>query len=128
MRISDWSSDVCSSDLEALPFKGVRAVRLRGTAARTERTTGALRRAGRVGMGWVSPPPPQSRPNPIPIPAFPLKGTANSRTLPARRHARYDAHHAPLPPPRCHRRLQRDRESDGQGKVVAVTLDRGWTR
>src|SRR3546814_7774215 len=51
-----------SSGVEALPFKGVRAVRLRGTAARTERTTGTLRRAGRVGRGWVSPPPPQSRP------------------------------------------------------------------
>src|SRR3546814_19851618 len=36
----------------SLPFKGVRALRLRGTAARLDRTHGALRRAGRVGVGW----------------------------------------------------------------------------
>src|SRR3546814_20915668 len=41
----------------SLPFKGVRAIRLRGTAARVDRTPGALRRAGRAGVGmgfgWV---------------------------------------------------------------------------
>jgi hypothetical protein len=41
--------------LFSLPFKGVRMVRLRGTAARTDRTPGALRRAGRAGVGMVFP-------------------------------------------------------------------------
>src|SRR3546814_4907233 len=35
----------------SLPFKGVRMACLRGTAAQASRTPGALRRAGRAGVG-----------------------------------------------------------------------------
>src|SRR3546814_14595567 len=59
---------------EALPFKGVRAVCLCGAAARTERTTGALRRAGRVGWEWVGVGIAAMVGKPIPTPALPLKG------------------------------------------------------
>jgi len=45
----------CLPFLFSLPFKGVRAACLRGIAAQADRTPGALRRAGRAGVGMVLP-------------------------------------------------------------------------
>src|SRR3546814_10808524 len=45
MRISDWSSDVCSSDLEAMKIK---------TASRKVRTSGQLREVEGAAVPWRS--------------------------------------------------------------------------
>jgi hypothetical protein len=78
------------ASLEALPFKGVRAVCLRGIAARTDRTTGALRRAGRFGCGWGSVRAgfdnDATDRKPAPTPALPLRERETSSPAPAAAH------------------------------------------
>src|SRR3546814_1596079 len=67
MRISDWSSDVCSSDLERLPARGARRPRTAAAAAvhrraeeghRSRRLGGGLGARGRPGTGKLRQPDP----------------------------------------------------------------------
>src|SRR3546814_1969190 len=54
LRISDWSSDVCSSDLSNGGLDLPRVIGHRGAAGHApENTLASLRRAGQLGTRWV---------------------------------------------------------------------------
>src|SRR3546814_3878216 len=67
MRISDWSSDVCSSDLQAKVKSTLRCARAPSSALRAP-SPASRRRAGSLSHGWTSPAAPPS-PRPIANPA-----------------------------------------------------------
>src|SRR3546814_20694327 len=98
MRISDWSSDVCSSDLRHDPRRGQPGARHDPGPARHRHPAGTRRgRRGPSGGGG------ERRAGP---------GTAGK-----------GHHHGPLP-----RRGRVDRKSVGEGKGGAVSVDLGGRR
>src|SRR3546814_11903817 len=99
MRISDWSSDVCSSDLDA----------------------------DDVREGPLPDAPADAGPGPLLV-GFRQSEADGSKALDdLRRHARVLAHH-PILAALADTCCQRDRKSVVQGKSVSVRVDRGGRR